>query len=213
VVIDEVVKTKFLGVIINSTLTWQDHIKTVCNKVSKSIGILYKVRKNVKSDILLTLYHTLIEPYFLYCNIVWASQNTVYLHKLLLKQKKAVRIVTCAKWDAHTQPIFKELNLLTIPSLNLFQIYCFMYKVSKGLMPSAFQNLFVENFSVHDHFTRQSAHLHIVKHRTTTRAFSIKIYGAKLWNDLTASAPDEIIHAPSFPVFKSKCKRYIISKQ
>ena len=55
VIIDEVERTKFLGVIINSTLTWQDHIKSVCSKVSKNVG---KVKNNVKSDVLVTLYHT-----------------------------------------------------------------------------------------------------------------------------------------------------------
>ena len=40
IVIDKVAKIKFLGVIINSSLTWHDHIKILCNKVSKSIGIM-----------------------------------------------------------------------------------------------------------------------------------------------------------------------------
>ena len=45
-------------------LTWHDHIKAISNKVSKSIGLLLKIRKYVQNDVLLTLYHTLIEPYF-----------------------------------------------------------------------------------------------------------------------------------------------------
>ena len=81
------------------------HIKSVCSKVSKNVGILYTVKNNVKSDVLVTLYHTLIEPYFQYCNIVWASQNNIHLQKLFVKQKKAVRILVNAKWDAQTQPI------------------------------------------------------------------------------------------------------------
>ena len=69
IVIDQVHNTKFLGVIINSNLTWHDHIKAIFSKVSKSIGILLRIRKNVPNDVLLTIYHTLIEPYFSYCNV------------------------------------------------------------------------------------------------------------------------------------------------
>ena len=97
VIIEQVENTKFLGVVINSTLTWQDHIKTVCKKVSKNVGILLRMRKTIPGDILLTLYYTLIEPYFSYCNIVWGSNNSVYLDQLFRKQKKAIRIISNAK--------------------------------------------------------------------------------------------------------------------
>ena len=60
--IEQVDSCKFLGVIINSKLTWQDHIKTVCSKISKSIGIILRIRKNVPCDVLITLYHSLILP-------------------------------------------------------------------------------------------------------------------------------------------------------
>ena len=64
IVIDKVEKTKLLGVIINSSLTWRDHIKIICNKVSKSIGIMLRVKKNVDANVLKMLYHSLIQPYF-----------------------------------------------------------------------------------------------------------------------------------------------------
>ena len=41
-IIDQVGKTKFLGVIVNANLTWKDHIKTITNKISKNIGIELK---------------------------------------------------------------------------------------------------------------------------------------------------------------------------
>ena len=56
IVIDQVHNTKFVGVIINSNLTWHDHIKAISRKVSKSIDILLRIRKNVPNDVLLTLY-------------------------------------------------------------------------------------------------------------------------------------------------------------
>ena len=50
IIIDQVYNTKCLFVIINSKLKWHDHIKTISSKVSKSIGILSMIRKNVPND-------------------------------------------------------------------------------------------------------------------------------------------------------------------
>ena len=75
-----------MGVIINSSLTWHDHIKILCNKVSKSIGIMLRVKK-VDVNVLKMLYHSLIQPYFQYCNIIWATHHTQHIELLLRKQK------------------------------------------------------------------------------------------------------------------------------
>ena len=58
-IINKVGKTKFLGVIANENLTWKDHIKTITNKISKSMGIILRIKRKVPTAILITLYHTL----------------------------------------------------------------------------------------------------------------------------------------------------------
>ena len=73
IVIDQVDKTKFLGVIINDNLKWNDHIKPVTSNVSENIGIILKIRRNVPAEIIITLYHTLIQQYLNDCNIIWSS--------------------------------------------------------------------------------------------------------------------------------------------
>ena len=54
-IIDQVGKRKFLGVIVNENLTWKDHIKTTTDKISKSIGIILRIKRNASTDILKTL--------------------------------------------------------------------------------------------------------------------------------------------------------------
>ena len=93
--INQVDHTKFLGVIINSSLNWNDHINTICSKVSKSTGILQRTKQNLSAATL--LYQTLIQPYFDYCNIIWSVGESVHLEKLFVKQKKAIRAITFAK--------------------------------------------------------------------------------------------------------------------
>ncbi len=56
--IERVYSTKFLVVIIDSKLTWKEHISTVKSKLSKCLAILYKSSKILESDSLRTLYCT-----------------------------------------------------------------------------------------------------------------------------------------------------------
>ena len=86
-IIEQVVSTTFLGVVINQSLTWSDHIKTVKQKVNKSIGLIYRVKKNIPLSILRSLYHTLIQPYFEYCNIIWSIHRSTALSKLFICKK------------------------------------------------------------------------------------------------------------------------------
>ena len=64
--IEQVDKTKFLGVVINSKLHWNDHITTLCTKISKNAGIIFKVHHNLNKNIVLLLYRSLIQPYLDY---------------------------------------------------------------------------------------------------------------------------------------------------
>ena len=57
--ISKVYNTKFLGMIIDSKLTWKYHIDYICNKISKNIGIILKARKIFSQEALNMLYYVL----------------------------------------------------------------------------------------------------------------------------------------------------------
>lgn len=90
----EVTSTRFLGILIDEKLTWKEHLSFVCNKVTKSLGIIRKISALVHSSCFLTLYFSLVYPYLTSCNIVWTSTFPTHLHKILLLQKRFVRMAT-----------------------------------------------------------------------------------------------------------------------
>ena len=51
-----------------------------------------------------------MQVYLEFCNIIWASQHTVHLTQLFIKQKKAIRIVIRGKWNAHNGHLFTEIG-------------------------------------------------------------------------------------------------------
>ena len=84
---------KYLGVLMDSTLSWKPHVDNLAKKISRSIGIMYKIRPFVKTDVLTNIYYALIHPHLLYGIQVWGSTFEIHKNKLLVIQKKAVRLI------------------------------------------------------------------------------------------------------------------------
>ena len=84
----EVKETKFLGVIVDNQLNWKSHIAVVENKISKSIGILYRVKAKLNKSALYTLYCALVLPYLDYCCEIWGNTFKTKLNKVTKLQKR-----------------------------------------------------------------------------------------------------------------------------
>ena len=113
--INEVTETKFLGVILDNKLCWDAHIKHISNKMSKSVSILKMLKYTFPTKALKTIYHSLIYPYFNYCNLIWGSAASSHLNSITLIQKKCIRIISKAGYYDHTEPLFNEHKVLTRP--------------------------------------------------------------------------------------------------
>jgi hypothetical protein len=204
--IQRVKETKFLGVIITEKLCWQNHIKMICSKAGKSIGILHKARPVLNEAALLQLYRSLVEPYINYCCLIWgsATMNT-YLNKLHILQKKCIRVITSSSYTEHAQPIMNRLSVFTVCDIYRLQLYLFMYKYFKGLLPKSITISFDLCHSIHQYNTRNCNKIYLYRCSTKKRQSSISYRGIKLWNNLDTALKESV----SLASFKSKIKDYI----
>ena len=83
-------------------LNWKKHFDHIAHKISKGLGAMGRVRNIVPNNVLLMIYHSLIYPYITYCNIVWA--NATSLHKLVILQNRAVRLISRANFRSSCDP-------------------------------------------------------------------------------------------------------------
>ena len=105
---DEIIRNeccKFLVIIIDDKLGWLDHINSINIKLSRSLYILNSVKNMLPNDILRQLYYTILQPYLPYGIILWGSTYQSYLKRAVILQKKAIRYVHKAHYNAHTKPI------------------------------------------------------------------------------------------------------------
>ena len=193
--------------IISSNLSWNKHIDVIINKMSKTIGIIAKVRHLLLGSAR-TIYMTLVEPYINYCNIVWAQpDSTCHLNKILKIQKNIVRSLHFRISELTLNLFLKQLNILTVYKIYKYQLSLFMYKQSYKLLPPSHTYSFITNSSIHDHYTRQCNQIHIGHCRTSKRQMTVLFQGPKLWNSL----PTTIKSCPSINVFRRRIKALLLS--
>jgi len=97
-----------------------------------SIGIIYKASFCLPTISLCTSYFCLVYPYLVYCISVWGSTYPSNLNRIFLLQKKVRRIISKSAFDAHTEPIFKQLKILKLSDIYRSQIGKFMFSVRKA---------------------------------------------------------------------------------
>ena len=96
---------KFLGIIIDNQLRWNDHINYINVKISRSVYILKSVKHVLPSKLLKTLYFTMVQPYLTYGIILWGSTFQCYTKQTIVLHKKAIRCIHKAHYNAHTEPL------------------------------------------------------------------------------------------------------------
>ena len=81
--------------------------------MAEVIGVMYKPKNVLPEYILLILYNALISSHLNYELFVWG----IKADRLEILQKKAVRIVTKSNFIAHTDLLFRQLNVLKIQDM------------------------------------------------------------------------------------------------
>ena len=124
-------------------MKWKSHVNHVISKISKSIGIMSKLRDCLPQHILLLLYNTLVLPHLNYCIILWGKCNKYLLERLHKLQKRAVRVITKSSFLSHSEPLFVKLKVLPIYQLYEYNVGIFMFLFNKELLPELFSSLFI----------------------------------------------------------------------
>ena len=151
----------FLGITIDKQLNWNAHIDKVASKISRSLGILNKLKNILPQSAKTKIYNSLILSHLNYGILLWGYKST----KIQKQQKKAVQIISCKKYNAHTSPLFKTLKLLKFEDIFTLSKLKFYHKYINKILPGNLQNLpFQLNEDVHRYNTRQASSIHVPRY-------------------------------------------------
>ena len=179
----------YLGIIFDSNLSWNYHIDMVSRKIARTVGVMARLKNFLPAKVLLTLYNSLILPYLNYGLVVWGEKCL----KLFTIQKRAVRLILNAKYNSHTNPIFKELKLLKICDLYSSQEFRFVFKLEKRLLPKYFLNKsYLRHSDRHDYDTRNAQNFELLRSRHHFTRNSICYRVPEIMNDGSSDILDKI---------------------
>ena len=200
--------SKYLGVLIDEKLNWKQHINQLNTKISKSIGILYKLRYLVPKSTLVTLYNSFIQSHVLYGLLNWGCANKTTLESLKINLRKAVRVIDFASYTAHSEPIFKRFKLLNLDNLYKLETAKFMFHINQENSGNFLQKEFMKTSKLHCYNTRQSSDLgfSLPSISTNFKRNFLTFDGVKIWNSL----PLEIKSTRNKNPFKKMMKKYLL---
>ena len=153
--IEHVSEYNFLCLTLDEHLSCKPHVPKVANKTSRTLGILRRLKNIIPISVLRTLYNTIILPKFHYCILSWGFR----MGRLKLLHKRAVRVMSGSRYNAHTDPLFKKLHLVKLSDLFTLNVYKMYYKLRHVSLPTNVANMFKDFSRIHEHETRQALNL------------------------------------------------------
>ena len=199
--VENIDQSKYLGVIIDRSLNWEEHISNLRTKVSCAIGFLKYYRKFLPQNMLSKMYRGIVEPHFRFCCSVWECCGVTKLRMLQKLQNRAARIVVKSRVDVPAMPLIRSLNWPTIDDTIRSETATTMYKLLNGLVPVYLSNLYEKNSTRYVRKLRNTD-LSLTLRKTNNWQRVISFRGPKLWNQLEPDAKQ----APSLATFKRKIK-------
>lgn len=184
--------TKFLGLYIDSDLSWRSHSEHVTKKLSQFSYALHKLGKVANKETVLIAYKGNVEALLRFSLIFWG--NTVNRDVVFKSQKRCIRAIFKLKRTDSCRTYFKNNNLFTFPSLYVYEVAAFV---------KSNPNLF-ERFKSQ----RYGDRICNIGHKTAK--FSKNIFGMApaIYNKI----PNTIRQIDDLNAFKLKLKKYLINK-
>ena len=136
---------KYLGVRIDTNLTWQYHVNDLSIELYRANALLFKMRKYVSLKMLRSIYFAIFDSYLSYCCVAWV-RNFNTIQKILISQKKTVRIIDLQPRNFHTSPLFKQSSILKFQDKICLGNILFVRRSLKNLVQSIINTVLTIKF-------------------------------------------------------------------
>jgi hypothetical protein len=104
----------FLGVTIDTRLTWTTHVDQVRKEAAQRMVVLALLLNSSSGLSIITgvvLYNQLIRPVMDYTCLIWTSAARTHVRKLQVLQSRCLRFATSAAWHTGNRKIYEDLGV------------------------------------------------------------------------------------------------------
>ena len=132
----------YLGITLDSQLKFDIYISKLLIKISRSIGVMSKIRHYLPKTVLLNLYFAVIHSQLLYGIAVWGSTYRTLIKKITNITKQGDENDRRAYWNSKVSDIYLKHKILAVQNLYLFEVGKLMYRFHNNRLPITFENYF-----------------------------------------------------------------------
>ena len=86
-------KIKYLGVLLDETMSFHHHISYICSRITRNNGMISKLRHLTLLQMKQFYYSLIIIPIYLICNISMGSAYKTHIDKMQAKQNHSTRLI------------------------------------------------------------------------------------------------------------------------
>ena len=195
-VIQEVTTIKYLGVTINSQLTWNDHIKTITKKANATKSFLHRNISSCPTKVKLSCYKSLVRPILEYASVIWAPHTASSIASIESIQRYSARFI-CNDYS-RCSSVTEMLQSLSLPTLNQRRDTAkliFMYKILHQMVDVTVPDCYLNPVS----WNTRGHSLRFIQLQTSIDVYKHSFYPStvRLWNAL----PNNVIEANSIEDF------------
>ena len=192
---------KLLGIIIDSKLSFDEHVSNLCRKPSQKLHALSRIAHYMDLTKRKIIMNAFINSQFGYCPLVWMCHSRKMNNKINKIQERALRIMYD---DANSmyEELLKKDGSVTIHEKNIQMLAIEIYKVINGISPEIMKEIFLlkEKDIYHSQFPFKSRNIRTVNYGTQ----SLGYLGPKIWSII----PENLKQVNSLNEFKIKIKKW-----
>ncbi len=184
---EDEISSKFLGVHFDEHLTWKNHINHVNTKISRALFAIKQIKHILPIASLRTLYYAMIHPHISYGLLAWGNASQTNLNCTIILQKRAIRTINRAPYNAHTEPLFKKSKILKLADLYEYEAIQFMFKYHTNKLPLSFNGMFRYNRNIQTNYQTRQTNLMFIERCYSAFSSRLPRYNfPKIWNNLNA---------------------------
>ena len=199
-------QTKFLGLWLDSNLSWDKHLSVICSKMKQNLGLMRKCKNYLDNRTLRTMYYAHIHSHLSYSILVWGSMlRSSNLKKLQKIQNACIKTM---QPNIKLTEGFRNLKILTVHELVDLELRKFFFKLINGMLPPKLTNCMLSDSrgqtlkKRHDYMTRHKSLPNLPLANDTQYKNSFLTRSNKLYTNL----PDHIKKVKRLSEFVQKLK-------
>ena len=124
--INNTYSTDFLGLTLDSTLSWKTHIDQLSSKLNSACYVIRSLKSVISTKNLRTICFSYVHSLIAYGILFWG--NLLYSNNIFKVQKRAIRIIMNVDNRVSCRELFKKLNILPVQSQYILSLSLFVVK-------------------------------------------------------------------------------------